>query len=234
MRPKPRKKKQRAVVDTNVVVAGISGFRDEYISGQIPSADLLHRWAEEEHLVWLYSEEILAEYKEVLKRRCVLCLCRGRECGLHLHSQRKRLSTEPPESESHPAVAAKSLRKAPAGRAAGRGDGKLTLQSFEAPDCRSYVPSGPRVFAHDLSRKNRNFHSFLCLQCLPLQCLSPGKTSLVPRLNSSPSARVAGLALLQNARAHNAPSSLEFSIDSMWPYPIVPLARQETWGAFPR
>ena len=68
MRRKPRKKKQRAVVDTNVVVAGISGFRDQYIPGKIPSADLLHRWAEEEHLVWLYSEDILAEYKEVLKR----------------------------------------------------------------------------------------------------------------------------------------------------------------------
>jgi predicted nucleic acid-binding protein len=68
LRPKPKKKKQRAVVDTNVVVAGISGFRDQYIPGQIPSADLLHRWAEEEHLVWLYSEDILAEYKEVLNR----------------------------------------------------------------------------------------------------------------------------------------------------------------------
>ena len=68
MRPKSRKKKQRAVVDTNVVVAGISGFRDQYIPRRIPSADLLHRWAEEEHFVWLYSEETLAEYKEVLKR----------------------------------------------------------------------------------------------------------------------------------------------------------------------
>ena len=50
------------------MVAGISGFRDQYIPGHIPSADLLHRWAEEEHLVWLYSEDILAEYKEVLNR----------------------------------------------------------------------------------------------------------------------------------------------------------------------
>jgi len=68
LRPKSRKKKQRAVVDTNVVVAGISGFRDQYIPGRIPSADLLHRWAREEHFVWLYSKETLAEYKEVLKR----------------------------------------------------------------------------------------------------------------------------------------------------------------------
>jgi predicted nucleic acid-binding protein len=68
LRPKSRRRKQRAVVDTNVVVAGISGFRDRYVAGLIPSADLLHRWADEEHFVWLYSEDILAEYKEVLKR----------------------------------------------------------------------------------------------------------------------------------------------------------------------
>jgi predicted nucleic acid-binding protein len=66
--PKPKKLKQRAVVDTNVVLAGISGFRNQYVAGRIPSADLLHRWADEEHFEWLYSEDILAEYKEVLKR----------------------------------------------------------------------------------------------------------------------------------------------------------------------
>lgn len=54
-------------VDTNVVVAGISGFRGQYVAGRIPRADLLHRWADEEHFVRLYSEDILAEYKEVLK-----------------------------------------------------------------------------------------------------------------------------------------------------------------------
>lgn len=68
MRPRPKKKKQRAVVDTNVVVAGISGFRDQYIPARIQSADLLHRCAEEEHFVWLCSEDVLTEYKEVKKR----------------------------------------------------------------------------------------------------------------------------------------------------------------------
>jgi putative PIN family toxin of toxin-antitoxin system len=68
LQPKSKKRKQRVVVDTNVVVAGISGFRDQYVAGLIPSADLLHRWADEEHFVWLYSEDILPEYKEVLKR----------------------------------------------------------------------------------------------------------------------------------------------------------------------
>jgi predicted nucleic acid-binding protein len=68
LRPKPKKKRQRAVVDTNVVVAGISGFRDQYVPGRIPSADLIHRWADKEHFVWLFSKDVLAEYKEVLKR----------------------------------------------------------------------------------------------------------------------------------------------------------------------
>jgi predicted nucleic acid-binding protein len=68
LQPKSRKRKQRAVIDTNVVVAGISGFRDQYISGRVPSADLMYRWADEEHFTWLYSEDILMEYKEVLRR----------------------------------------------------------------------------------------------------------------------------------------------------------------------
>ena len=55
-------------MDTNVVVAGISGFRDQYIRGRVPNADLLHRWADEEHFVWLYSEDPSAEGKEVMKR----------------------------------------------------------------------------------------------------------------------------------------------------------------------
>jgi len=68
LQPKSKKRRQRAVVDTNVVVAGISGFREQYIPGRIASADLLHRWAGENHFVWLYSENVLAEYKDVLKR----------------------------------------------------------------------------------------------------------------------------------------------------------------------
>ncbi len=68
MQPKSRNRKQRAVVDTNVVVAGISGFRDQYVAGRVASADLMYRWADEEHFTWLYTEEILTEYKEVLRR----------------------------------------------------------------------------------------------------------------------------------------------------------------------
>jgi predicted nucleic acid-binding protein len=32
------------------------------------SADLLHRWAEKSHFVWLVTEDILDEYMKVLKR----------------------------------------------------------------------------------------------------------------------------------------------------------------------
>lgn len=52
------------MVDTNVVVAGISGFRKQHVPGRVPSADLLHRWVDEEYFVWLYSEDVLAEYRK--------------------------------------------------------------------------------------------------------------------------------------------------------------------------
>jgi predicted nucleic acid-binding protein len=51
-----------------VLVAGISGFRKPFVRGRNPSADVLHRWAEESHFIWLIAEDILDEYKEVLKR----------------------------------------------------------------------------------------------------------------------------------------------------------------------
>jgi predicted nucleic acid-binding protein len=56
------------VIDTSVVVAGISGFRAQYRAGRNPSADLLHRWADKNTFVWLLTEDILDEYKQVLKR----------------------------------------------------------------------------------------------------------------------------------------------------------------------
>ena len=49
-------------------MAGISGFRVPFVSGRNPSADVLHRWAEQNNFVWLVTEEIFDEYKEVLKR----------------------------------------------------------------------------------------------------------------------------------------------------------------------
>lgn len=69
--PSPRKSRHRSkrvVVDTSVLVAGISGFKETFIYGKNPSADLLHSWAEYQNFVWLISEDILTEYKNVLKR----------------------------------------------------------------------------------------------------------------------------------------------------------------------
>ena len=68
MPPKAKKRKRRVVVDTSVLAAGISGFKETYLPGKNPSADVLHKWAEEHSFIWLVSEDILDEYKEVLKR----------------------------------------------------------------------------------------------------------------------------------------------------------------------
>jgi hypothetical protein len=45
--PKARKRKRRVVVDTSVLVAGVSAFKETYVPGRTPSADLLHEWAKE-------------------------------------------------------------------------------------------------------------------------------------------------------------------------------------------
>jgi uncharacterized protein len=49
-------------------VAGISGFKTTYIAGKNPSADVLHKWVSENNFTWLVSDDILDEYKEVLRR----------------------------------------------------------------------------------------------------------------------------------------------------------------------
>ena len=68
MPQKAKKRKPRAVVDTSVLVAGISGFREPFVPGRNLSADVLHRWVERNHFVWLITEDILEEYKEILSR----------------------------------------------------------------------------------------------------------------------------------------------------------------------
>ena len=77
-----RTRKARVVVDTSVLVAGISGFREPYALGRNPSADLLHKWAEKSNFLWLVSEDILDEYKEVLRRLRVRSSLVGRVVNL--------------------------------------------------------------------------------------------------------------------------------------------------------
>lgn len=82
MPQKAKKHKRRAVVDTSVLVAGVSGFKATYVPGRNPSADLLRKWAEEKTFVWLVSEDILDEYKEVLRRLRVRSHLIGRVVNL--------------------------------------------------------------------------------------------------------------------------------------------------------
>lgn len=55
------------MIDTSVLVAGISGFKSSR-PVQNPSARFLRDWLENASFTWLVNEEILAEYKEVLSR----------------------------------------------------------------------------------------------------------------------------------------------------------------------
>lgn len=68
MPPKARTRKPRVVIDTNVLVAGVSGLREPFVPGRNPSSDLLHDWTRKRNFVWLLNEDILDEYKEVLRR----------------------------------------------------------------------------------------------------------------------------------------------------------------------
>jgi predicted nucleic acid-binding protein len=62
-----RRLRPKGVIDTSVLVAGVAGFRSPPQTCN-PSALLLHDWLSHGTFVWLVSEEILTEYKEVLRR----------------------------------------------------------------------------------------------------------------------------------------------------------------------
>jgi putative PIN family toxin of toxin-antitoxin system len=66
--PKRRSRRLRGVVDTSVLLAGVAGFRN---AGHNASADFLRRGASDDTFIWLISEEILDEHKEVLARHKV-------------------------------------------------------------------------------------------------------------------------------------------------------------------
>ncbi|HZQ25230.1 MAG TPA: PIN domain-containing protein [Terriglobales bacterium] len=66
----PRKQQpqaRRGVIDTSVLVAGVSGFKPD-VQAINPSAQLIRTWIEEGHFTWLISADIIAEYKAVLAR----------------------------------------------------------------------------------------------------------------------------------------------------------------------
>lgn len=72
----------RAVVDTSVVISGISAFKGSLTAGKSSSAAMLHAWVERGNFVWLVTAEILEEYKEVSKRLNVRANIAGRMINL--------------------------------------------------------------------------------------------------------------------------------------------------------
>jgi hypothetical protein len=60
--PAQKRERPRGVVDTSVLVAGITGLKSPEIAPKNPSAKLLQDWIEADTFVWLVSDEILLEY----------------------------------------------------------------------------------------------------------------------------------------------------------------------------
>lgn len=77
-----RRRPRRGVVDTSVLVAGISAFRDEPLNLQNASARLLRGWVERRTFTWLVSVDILDEYRDVLRRLKVRRATVGRVVNL--------------------------------------------------------------------------------------------------------------------------------------------------------
>ena len=63
-----RKDRPKGVIDTSVLIAGIAGLKLNVESLRNPSAELLRDWLEHGTFIWLLSEEILQEYKAVMRR----------------------------------------------------------------------------------------------------------------------------------------------------------------------
>lgn len=69
--PNPRKRRPRGVVDTSVLVSGIAAFRRSESGEMASSAAMLWDWIRNDTFLWLVSEDILDEYKAILRRRKV-------------------------------------------------------------------------------------------------------------------------------------------------------------------
>jgi predicted nucleic acid-binding protein len=63
-----KRRKSRRVVDTSVLVAGVAGMKTSVHESSVANAKFVQRWVEERTFVWLISDEILEEYREVLAR----------------------------------------------------------------------------------------------------------------------------------------------------------------------
>ncbi len=64
-----RRKRLRLVIDTMVVIRGARALRQKPPAPNTPELLLVLSWTEDEHAFdWLFSEAILEEYREVLRR----------------------------------------------------------------------------------------------------------------------------------------------------------------------
>lgn len=81
MSPTPKRSRPRGVVDTSVLVAGMAGFK-RGVRPPNPSAQFLRRWLERANFVWLVSDDILDEYRDVLQRLGVRSHVIGRVLNL--------------------------------------------------------------------------------------------------------------------------------------------------------
>lgn len=83
MRPKgEHRRTPRGVVDTSVLVAGISAFRREPPNPENKSARIIRAWWDRRTFTWLVSQEILDEYRDVLRRLKVRRATVGRVLNL--------------------------------------------------------------------------------------------------------------------------------------------------------
>ena len=82
MSPKPQARRVRGVVDTSVLIGGISGLRGTAFDPENASAALLKEWVERESFTWLISPDILSEYKEIMARLRVRAATIGRVINL--------------------------------------------------------------------------------------------------------------------------------------------------------
>lgn len=99
MSPKPRRPRSRGIVDTCVLVAGIAGLKPGRKPVN-PSARFLRHWIEKDTFLWLTSDDILKEYREVLQRLGVRHHLVGRV--LNLLAEEAEFIRAPPSAEAGP------------------------------------------------------------------------------------------------------------------------------------
>jgi predicted nucleic acid-binding protein len=96
-----RRRLGRVVVDTSVVIRAARAFRQQPLDPSTPELRLILVWRDDpEIFTWLYSQEILREYREILRRLKVPGYAAGR--FINLLGQGGEEITEPVTGEFSP------------------------------------------------------------------------------------------------------------------------------------